>query len=73
MGSLERTIAAQWRFHARPGETTHAISLDGKCLRARCEQNHDLGHELLKRFAPVVEDQGVAARYHLVDVHAGGR
>jgi CRP/FNR family transcriptional regulator, cyclic AMP receptor protein len=63
----------QWRFHARAVETTRAFSLDGKCLRGKCEQNHDLGYELLKRFAHVIEEQVVAAHYQLVDVYSGGR
>ena len=39
----------QWKFQARAAETVRAIALDAKCLRTNCEQNHDLGYELLKQ------------------------
>ena len=60
----------QWRFHARAVESVRAIALDGKCLRARCEENHDLGYELLKRFARVITQRLDATRLQLLDVYA---
>src|SRR5690348_279328 len=41
----------RWHFDARAKELTRAIALDGKCLREKCETDHDLGYELLKRFS----------------------
>ena len=38
----------QWKLNARAIESVRAIALDGKCLRNKCEQNHDLGYEVLK-------------------------
>jgi len=60
----------QWRFHARAVEPVRAIALDGKCLRARCEENHDLGYELLKRFAQVMTQRLEATRFQLLDMYA---
>jgi len=60
----------QWRFHARAVEPVRAIALDGKCLRARCEQDHDLGYELLKRFAQVITQRLEETRVQLLDVYA---
>src|SRR5215470_2949611 len=60
----------EWRFHARAVEPVRAIALDGKCLRARCEENHDLGYELLKRFAQIMERRLEATRLQLLDVYA---
>lgn len=60
----------QWRFHGRAIEDTRAISLDGKCLRTKCEQNHDLGYELLKRFSRIINQRLDAARFQLLDVYA---
>lgn len=60
----------QWRFHARAVETTRAFAFDGKCLRNKCEENHDLGYELLKRLANVIGERLEAARLQLVDVYA---
>jgi CRP/FNR family transcriptional regulator, cyclic AMP receptor protein len=59
-----------WRYHARAVETTRAIALDGKCLRTKCEQNHDLGYELLKRFVQVINRRLDSARIQLLDVYA---
>ena len=58
-----------WKFHARAVEDTRAIALDGKCLRAKCEQNHDLGYELLKRFSQIVDRRLEATRFQLLDVY----
>jgi CRP/FNR family cyclic AMP-dependent transcriptional regulator len=63
----------QWRFHAHAVESVRAIALDGKCLRTKCEQNHDLGYEILKRFAQIMEQRLEATRFQLLDVYAVGR
>ena len=59
-----------WRFDARVVEPARAIALDGKCLRSKCEENHDLGYVLLKRFAHIVEQRLEATRMQLLDVYA---
>src|SRR3972149_4892550 len=46
-----------WHYDARAIEPTSAIALDAKCLRAKCEEDHDLGYELLKRFAHVISQK----------------
>lgn len=59
----------RWKFDARAVESTRAIALDGKCLRVKCEADHDLGYELLKRFAYLVEQRLDATRLQLLDVY----
>ncbi len=59
-----------WRFGARAAEATRAIALDAKCLRTKCEQNHDLGYELLKRFSQSIYRRLDATRLQLLDVYA---
>jgi CRP/FNR family transcriptional regulator, cyclic AMP receptor protein len=59
-----------WNFHARAIQETRAIALDGKCLRAKCEQNHDLGYEVLKRFSQLMVRRLHATRFQLLDVYA---
>jgi CRP/FNR family transcriptional regulator, cyclic AMP receptor protein len=59
-----------WKFHAQAIEVTRAIALDGKCLRTKCEENHDLGYELLKRFAQIIERRMETIRFQLLDVYA---
>ncbi len=58
-----------WHFSARAVEDTRAITLDGKCLRAKCEEDHHLGYELLKRFAHILEDRLRATQLQLLDVY----
>jgi CRP-like cAMP-binding protein len=59
----------RWMFDARALEQTRAVALDGKCLRGKCEADHDLGYELFKRFAHVMEQRLMAARLQLLDVY----
>lgn len=59
-----------WKFHAYSTEPVRALALDGKCLRKKCEENHDLGYEMLKRFSKIIEQRLEAACLQLVDVYA---
>ncbi len=59
----------QWHFDARAREMTRAIALDGECLRNKCETDHDLGYELLKRFSSIIVDNLQATRLQLLDVY----
>jgi CRP-like cAMP-binding protein len=52
----------QYHYSARALEPTQAIALDGKALRELCEQDHDLGYELMKRFAMVIVERLAATR-----------
>ena len=60
----------RWKFSARAVDDTRAIALDGRCLRNKCEENHDLGYEVLKRFAEIVQQRLDATRLQLLDVYA---
>lgn len=62
-----------WKFNARAVEEVRAIALDGKCLRTKCEENHDLGYEILKRFAQIIEQRLEATRMQLLDIYAPQR
>jgi CRP-like cAMP-binding protein len=59
----------RWRFDARAVELTRAIALDGKCLRDKCETDHDLGYELMKRFSLLIAQRLEATRLQLMDVY----
>ncbi len=62
-----------WRFDMRAVAPVRALALDGRCLRRKCNENHDLGYELLKRFAYVVDNRLQATRLQLLDVYAAAR
>jgi CRP/FNR family cyclic AMP-dependent transcriptional regulator len=55
-------------FAAKALEATRAICLDGKCLRDKCEEDHDLGYELMKRFSAVMIQRLQATRLQLLDL-----
>jgi CRP-like cAMP-binding protein len=58
-----------WHFDARALEMTRAIRLDGKCIREKCEVDHDLGYEILKRFAHIMERRLAATALQLLDLY----
>lgn len=58
-----------WAYDAKAVEPTRAITLDGKCLRNKCEADHDLGYELLKRFSHIVSERLHAANLQLLDMY----
>jgi CRP/FNR family transcriptional regulator, cyclic AMP receptor protein len=43
-----------WHFNGRALKPTKAIEFDVRCLRAKLEQDHELGYELLRRFTRVI-------------------
>jgi CRP-like cAMP-binding protein len=59
----------RWHFDARAVELTRAIALDGVCLRGKCNENHSLGFELLKRFASDMEQRLYRAWTQVVDIY----
>jgi len=59
----------RWRFDVQALELTRAIALDGKCLRTKSEEDHDLGYQLLKRFAGIIVERLEATRLQLLDVY----
>jgi CRP-like cAMP-binding protein len=63
----------KWRFDARAIGKVRALALDGRCLRAKCEADHELGYQLLKRFAGLIERRLTATRLQLIDVYGSQR
>jgi CRP-like cAMP-binding protein len=57
-----------WHFSARAVEPTQVIALDGQALRAKCEADHHLGYEVLKRFAQVVVQRLEATRTRVLNL-----
>lgn len=58
-----------WHFDARSLELTRAIAFDGRCLRIKCEDDHELGYQLVMRFANVMAGRLQATRMQLIDVY----
>ena len=62
----------EWHYSARAAGPTDVVTLDGKGLRTRCEADHDLGYELMRRFAQVMLQRLQATRFQLLDVYGTG-
>jgi CRP/FNR family transcriptional regulator, cyclic AMP receptor protein len=59
----------QWVHDARAVEFTRAIGVNAKCLRQKCEDDHHLGYELMKRFVPSLLKRLQATRLQVLDVY----
>ncbi|HEX9780642.1 MAG TPA: cyclic nucleotide-binding domain-containing protein [bacterium] len=57
------------RFDAKTLEPTHAIRIDADALRARCREDLELSHELLKRTIEVIGQRLQATRLRLRDAY----
>ncbi len=58
-----------WNFTAIAVKDTSTTALDGKCLREKCEKDHELGYALLKRFSTVLAKRLEWTRIQLLDVY----
>ena len=59
----------RWQLDARALEPCELIGFDGVCLRGKCEDDHDLGYRLMRRFAENLVDRLQATRMQLLDVY----
>ncbi len=59
-------------FDVRARGAVGAIAFDGACLRGKCDADHDLGYELMRRFAGVMTSRLQATRLRLLDVYGAG-
>ena len=62
----------RWCFGARAIEPVSAISMSGKCIRAKCEKNSDLGYVLLKKTVEMLGRHSEATRIRLFDLYSAG-
>jgi CRP-like cAMP-binding protein len=59
----------RWTYDAKAIELTRAIAIDATCLRQKCEADHDLGYEMMKRFMPILIQRLQATRLQILDVY----
>lgn len=60
----------RWHFDAKAVEMVDAVSLDGHCLRDKCDSEPELGVQLLKRFAELIFQRLQATRLQLLDIYS---
>jgi CRP-like cAMP-binding protein len=58
-----------WHFDARAVQLTRALALDVKSLQQKCEQDHELGYALMKRYAHLLAVQFRVVMLQMVDVY----
>ena len=58
-----------WHFDGRVTEPGSAFVIDGACLRHKAEADHDLGYELMRRFAAQMVGRLQATRIQMLDVY----
>lgn len=63
----------RWQLDGRAVEESSVIAFDGDCLRGKCEQDHELGYQLMKRFAANMVERLQATRLQLLDVYGDRR
>lgn len=57
-------------FDAHAITQVHAVALDGACLRKKAESDHELGYQLLSRFAEIMVQRLQATRRQMLDLYA---
>jgi CRP/FNR family transcriptional regulator, cyclic AMP receptor protein len=59
----------RWQFDGRAAQATGVVAFDGACLRGKCDADHELGYELMRRFAASMVARLQATRLQLLDVY----
>lgn len=59
----------RWHSDAQALELTRAIGIDGACLRNKCESDHDLGYQVMKRLVSMLVERLQATQLQILDVY----
>jgi CRP/FNR family transcriptional regulator, cyclic AMP receptor protein len=59
----------RWHFDARASGPTNVMTLDARCVRTKCELDHELGYQLMKRFSSLLEQRLEATRSRVVELY----
>lgn len=60
----------RWTYDAHAISMVRAVALDGRCLRTKCDHDHTLGYELMRRFAHIMVERLQATRMQVLDLYA---
>jgi CRP/FNR family cyclic AMP-dependent transcriptional regulator len=61
-----------WQFDFIAVVTIRALSIDGRCLRGKCEEDPRLGYDLMKRFSKIMVERLTAVRLQAIDLYGKG-
>lgn len=59
----------RWVYDAKALERCRLIAMDAKCLRGKCEADHSLGYDIMKRLMPVLIDRLHETRLQFLDLY----
>jgi CRP-like cAMP-binding protein len=59
----------RWQFDCRAVDAVRGLAFDGRWLREKCEQDHELGYQLLRQFVAVLANRLAATRVRLLDIY----
>ena len=59
----------RWQYDVEAVEPAHVVTMDGTCLRDKCESDPAFGYRVLKRFATVAVHRLEATRLRLLDIY----
>ena len=59
----------RWAVSAQAQSHIRAISIDGACLRKKCENDPSLGYKLMKHLVQLLVKREEMSRLHLLDVY----
>lgn len=59
----------RWSIEVRAEQDVHAIRLDGKCLRRKCDADPVMGYALMQRFSYIMSQRLEAMRLQVLDLY----
>ncbi len=59
----------RWVYDAKALDLTRAIAMDATCLRSKCEADHDLGYDIMKRLMPILIERLHTTRLQFLDLY----
>lgn len=58
-----------WQFDLMAVTPIRALSMNGRCLRKKCDEDPRLGYDLMKRFSRVMAERLASARLQAIDLY----
>jgi CRP/FNR family transcriptional regulator, cyclic AMP receptor protein len=72
LGSAWLLPPYRWTYDARAVELTRVIAFECKCLLDKCEADHHVGYEMMKRFIPPLLERLQVAQLQIADIYGVG-
>lgn len=59
----------RWQFDARAADTVQGLVFDANWLRDQCEQDHELGYQMMRQLLAVVSSRLASTRVQKLDIY----